>query len=79
MQLADNICYVILDIEDGFRLGHVTEDQTRKLFAETAELSRQEAKRSSIERLRGLAIHQLVRVATGVFKRRETSIMAGSD
>jgi dGTPase len=66
-----------LDIEDGVRLGHVTHEQARKLFGKAAVLSGREAKRASVERLRGLAIHQLVRSVANTFKQNESDIMNG--
>lgn len=84
VEAADDICYSILDIEDGVRLGlvgaAVAEDLLAAL-ATSAEPARLAACDSHLERvgyLRALAIGRMIRTCVDVFLANEPAILAGT-
>ncbi|HET9626551.1 MAG TPA: dNTP triphosphohydrolase [Kofleriaceae bacterium] len=84
VEAADDICYSILDIEDGVRLRHVTADEAEQLLSalsikiSAAQLA---ACSDGIERvgyLRALAIGKLIEQCVEVFLAHEAAILAGT-
>ncbi len=88
VEAADDICYLILDLEDGHRIGYVTHEQYLDLMLPIASrhpsfkagrspatTTRQRRLYSGI--LRAMAINVLVRDVTDAFLEREQAILAG--
>ena len=87
MEAADDICYGIVDLEDGHRLSRVTFEQARSLLWPIAFPGEQKAGGSytsindnegRIEYLRARSIGNLIRAAVDVFKEHYEAIMAGT-
>lgn len=87
-EAADDICYNIIDLEDGFALGLVTYDDVAGLLTPIVKLSDDEAKRlpnldrihderNKLGYLRSLAIGSLIVQAYQAFFKYETAIMEG--
>lgn len=89
MEAADDICYSILDIEDGFRLGLVDfSDVFERLEAVAAQGARYRVKtkatnsddrKEQISHLRAQAINQLANEVHSAFLDLETEMLAGED
>lgn len=83
VEAADDICYRIIDFEDGFRLGHVTysEAENRLLAiigeANASRLSRIHQPQDKVAYLRSKAIDRLTRESADVFLDNEAAILAG--
>jgi dGTPase len=84
VEAADDICYRLVDFEDGFRLGFLEYDEVRDRFltiiGDPELLGRAEAmreKKERIEFLRALAIGTAVQQTAEFFLSRETEILAG--
>ncbi len=83
VEAADDICYSILDIEDGVRLGHVEADVAEGLLealATSVDPARLAACGSRLERigyLRALAIGRMIGACVEVFLDNEAAILAG--
>lgn len=86
MEAADDICYGIVDLEDGHRLARVSFDQAHALLWPIAFPDGQPASASyrqldddegRIEYLRARAIGNLVRAALAVFEEHYDAIMDG--
>ncbi len=89
MEAADDICYRIIDLEDGHRLGKVTFEETEKMLKEVA-FDRQEDtgdsyaliddddKKGKIEYLRAKAINNLITEAVSSFEKNYETIMNGT-
>ncbi len=86
MEAADDICYAILDIEDGFRLGHVAYSEVAERLEPIAARgrnfrSRQPSSKSgqkeAIAYLRAKAINQLAFEVTAAFLQRERALIGG--
>ncbi|MEO1051515.1 MAG: deoxyguanosinetriphosphate triphosphohydrolase [Bacteroidota bacterium] len=84
VEAADDICYHIIDLEDGCRLGLVSEEETISLLAEIIEdrfdadkLSKINSKNEKIGLLRALSINTLIVQSAGVFLDNEEAILAG--
>ena len=88
VEAADDICYLILDLEDGHRIGYVTHEQYLELMIPIASrhpsfradrpaatTTRQRRLYSGI--LRAMAINVLVRDVADAFLEREEVILAG--
>lgn len=87
MEAADDICYGIVDLEDGHSLGRVSFADTRALMWPIAFPPDQEPGPSydaidedtgRIEYLRARAIGNLIQAAVAVFKESYEAIMAGT-
>jgi dGTPase len=84
VEAADDICYSIVDLEDGCRLGLVSFDETVALLA---DILRQEFDRAKLERsatredkiavLRAMAIGRLITECVDVFVQNEAELLAG--
>lgn len=83
MEAADDICYRIMDVEDGFRSGYLKFDEVHNLFE--AVLDKPSLKRlddipsnkHKVEYLRAKAIDTAIREVVTVFLDREEAILAG--
>lgn len=85
VEAADDICYHIIDLEDGCRLGLVPFETVKELLAEIIGDSYSEEKVRKIpsqnERLgtlRAMAIGQLIQECTDVFVMKEEKMLDGS-
>lgn len=84
VEAADDICYHIIDLEDGCRLGLVPFDQVKQLLAEIIGDSYSEEKVQKIESqnerlgtLRAMAIGQLIQECSEAFKVHEKAMRQG--
>jgi dGTPase len=84
VEAADDICYTIIDFEDGINLGLVSEDfaleyliKLVKDSIDTAKYKTLETKEDRISYLRALAIGSLINDAVKVFIENETLILEG--
>jgi dGTPase len=86
MEAADDICYGIVDLEDGHRMARVSFDEARSLLwplafpggeAESGSYRQLEDNEGRIEYLRARAIGKLVRAALEVFQDNYGAIMDG--
>lgn len=85
VEAADDICYNIIDLEDGCRLGLVPYQTTRDLLAtiigdkyKEDKLERSKDVNQKIGLLRALAIHQLITECVDLFLNREEAIRSGA-
>lgn len=87
MEAADDICYSIVDLEDGHRLGRVSFDETKRLMAPIAghdddhpstSYSHIADESGKIEYLRARAIANLIKAVVDVFKENSSAIMEGT-
>ena len=85
VEAADDICYRVIDIEDGFRLGHIDFNEALELFlAVLPDRDRQKSRlegisgnKEKIEFLRAKVINQAVSEAMDCFLDSENDILAG--
>ena len=84
VEAADDICYTIIDFEDGINLGLVSEDFALeyliKLVKDTIDTSKYKTlntKEDRISYLRALAIGNLINDAVNVFVANEEAILKG--
>lgn len=88
VEAADDICYHVVDLEDGFHMGLLSEDEVRDCLAPIADNGRNEETSgpspspsggtAQIERLRGTAIGSLVTQTVEAFIEQLEPIMEGS-
>lgn len=85
VEAADDICYTIIDFEDGINLGLIPEEYALeyliKLVKEKINTKKYNAMRYSSDRLsylRALAINTLIMDAIRVFEENEAEILSGS-
>ena len=86
VEAADDICYSIIDLEDGCSLGLVTEEEARSLFEQVINRSRPKldklnqltGKQERIGYLRALAIGDLINECASLFLDHERQILEGS-
>ena len=85
VEAADDICYRLVDLEDGFRLGHVSyqqaEDLYRAVIAEAnwpKRLDEIATEMHRIQLLRTLAIGSAIDACAELFLDREPDILAGT-
>ena len=85
VEAADDICYGIIDLEDGVRLGYVpygdAESVLLSICAEAAvqdRVKRIEGQKGKIEFLRAKALNTLIHQAINVFIANEEKILAGN-
>lgn len=85
VEAADDICYHIIDLEDGCRLGLVPFEQVKNLLAEIIGDSYSEEKVQSIDSqnerlgtLRALTIGKLIQECSDAFIKYEESMLDGS-
>jgi dGTPase len=84
VEAADDICYTIIDFEDGINLGLVSEDYALeyliKLVKDTIDAAKYQTlttKEDRISYLRALAIGNLINDAVSVFIENEEAILKG--
>ena len=80
MEAADDLCYSIVDLEDGFHMGHLPFPEVRDLLAAIAETDLGEYEvnhEETIKRLRAKAINKLVVEVAQLFLDWEPSILKG--
>ncbi len=85
VEAADDICYHIIDLEDGCRLGLVQFEVVRDLLAtilgdryDPEKLDKIYGENEKISLLRALCINQLIYEATDVFIQHEEDILSGN-
>lgn len=84
VEAADDICYHLIDLEDGCRMNLVPFEQTRDLLAsllgsryQPEKLGRIRGKNEQISMLRALAIGVLIQQASEVFLQEEEKMLSG--
>ena len=84
VEAADDICYTIIDFEDGINLGLVSEDYALEYLIklvkntiDTAKYQSLTSKEDRISYLRALAIGNLIQDAVSIFMTHEEAIMQG--
>ena len=81
LEAADDICYALIDLEDGFALGYLTFEEARELLcpiASDARLTSDMAKPEIIGKLRAVAIGELVNSVSAVFIENEKALLGGT-
>lgn len=84
-EAADDICYGIIDLEDGFRLGLVTYDETeeilREIAIETAQdlvgLQQIRSKDQRVGFLRSKAVNSLIEQCVAEFIKGKSALLSG--
>ncbi len=83
MEAADDICYRIMDVEDGFRTGCLPFDEVRSLFegvldeVSVRRLDDIPSNKHKVEYLRAKAIDTAIGEVVAVFLDREEAMLAG--
>lgn len=82
VEAADDICYRVMDLEDGFRLGLVTFKETEDLLIplinkQALKGYREKDKKDQVGYLRAVAISELVNELAKVFLDEEKNILNG--
>jgi len=84
VEAADDICYTIIDFEDGINLGLISEDVALEYLGgiisdkiNTHKYSKLQTKEERIAYLRAVAIGALIQDATDIFLQNEDVILAG--
>ena len=84
VEAADDICYTIIDFEDGIKLGLINEDFALEYLIKLVQKSidskkynELQTKEDRISYLRALAIGSLINDAVSVFMENETAILKG--
>jgi dGTPase len=85
VEAADDICYRVIDIEDGFRLGHLSFHEAMDLFlpilpapqGQAARLDRIAGAKEKIEFLRAKVINEIINQTMECFLDLETDILGG--
>jgi dGTPase len=85
VEAADDICYTIIDFEDGIKLGLITEDFALEYLIKLVQKSidskkynELKTKEDRISYLRALAIGSLINDAVSIFMENETAILKGA-
>ncbi len=82
VEAADDICYNIVDLEDGYRMGFIPFDKACKLLTEIVELEVKKTKQAPPEErikfLRAMAINKLVQEVAKIFLEHEQDLLAGT-
>lgn len=85
VEAADDICYHIVDMEDGFRLGLVSFENIRDMFMDilgnapaiAERMDKMDEQKEKVEYLRAMAINALVTSSCEVFLDKEEAILKG--
>jgi dGTPase len=86
VEAADDICYRIMDLEDGFNMGYIDYQTTKKLLMDVAgeeygndliDGNGLSENRENIRFLRGKAINKLIDVAEKAFNDNEEGLLTG--
>ena len=85
VEAADDICYTIIDFEDGIHLGWIEEEYALEYLIklvrdgiDTLKYSKPQNKKQRLSYLRSLAINSLIKDAVSIFQENETQILEGS-
>ena len=85
VEAADDICYHIIDLEDGCNLGLVSHEQTIELYAaiigdrfDPVKLRAINSKKEQIGVLRALSINHLINECVTLFLDHESDLLSGS-
>lgn len=84
VEAADDICYHVMDVEDGFKAGCITFEEIEALHAPWLESSQRdrslkiENKGRRVEYFRAVTVNKMVREAVGVFDLNLDRLMTGS-
>ncbi|MEA5598499.1 dGTP triphosphohydrolase [Rivularia sp. UHCC 0363] len=83
MEAADDICYLIVDVEDGFRMRYIPFSNAKRLLNAIAERSESDIKgqanteEEEIKYLRARAISVLVKEVADIFLLKEPEMLTG--
>jgi len=87
VEASDDICYHIIDFEDGFNIGLISFDEIFEKFSKILDLSNNEKykktlpslidERSKITYLRSLVINELIYSVSDIFINNEVKILTG--
>lgn len=84
VEAADDICYSIIDLEDGCTLGLVPLEQSIELLAEIigdkfspSKLDKYKSAKQKLAIMRAMAINQLIIETENVFEEMESKMLAG--
>lgn len=84
VEAADDICYLIIDLEDAYRMKVISYQQFVDMVSpllgskyDAARLKSMNDENQQIGLLRAMAINQLIAECIGVFKENETAILKG--
>ena len=84
VEAADDVCYHVIDLEDGCRLGLVSLEETVELFASiigdrfsAEKFEKIPSKEEKLGLLRALTIHQLINECVACFVDNESGILSG--
>ena len=84
VEAADDICYRLVDYEDGARLGHLSYAQVRDAFLELLPSNRHPknldgmtSEKAAIEMLRAMAIGECLTQCTSLFLDHDSDLLAG--
>ncbi len=85
VEAADDICYTIIDFEDGINLGLIEEEKALEFLMnlvrsaiDTQKYAQLSTTKSRVSYLRALAISALIQEAVAVFLKNEESILNGT-
>jgi len=85
VEAADDICYTIIDFEDGINLGLISEDYALEYFIKlvkdrinTKKYNQLDAMQDRLSYLRALAINTLIQDAICIFEENEADILSGN-
>ena len=82
VEAADDICYRLVDFEDGARLGHLSYEIVRDAFLSLIrkhprDLDGMTSRKAALEMLRAMAIGECLSQCTSAFLDREADLLAG--
>jgi dGTPase len=84
VEAADDICYTIIDFEDGIHLGWIEEEYALEYLInlvkndiDTLKYSKLRNRKQRLSYLRSLSINSLIRDAVLIFQENETQILEG--
>jgi dGTPase len=87
VEAADDICYRIMDFEDGFNMGYIDYETTKNLLIDIAgekhrnrlqDTNDKSGRRENIRYLRGKAINELINIAVDSFIKHEDKLLTGT-
>lgn len=80
MEAADDLCYAIVDLEDGFHMGHLPFKAVKDQLQSIADIDLNQytgSEAETIRRLRAKAINKLVKEVAQIFLDYEPDVLAG--
>ena len=84
LEAADDICYALIDLEDGIRLGMLPAAEVEQLFVQLvgdyglpSEMSQPVSTQRKLAALRGRAMSRLVDRVTDVFQQQQQALLRG--